>query len=341
MITISTQQGKQVEIVLESELHSPIQAGEHVRAYCHIHGSDHQRSLSIKKSSGWGHCFNAACDATVLVAEWNRPLAARLRERLHVVQPLLFPPPKAVPQWQQEELHALRSLDEQMRQALVQSQRARLYLRSRGIPLRVAQETGVGYLPPELLNGAEMRKQRGVLRRWVDRIIFPLNSPDGVGSIGRSLWHWQPGMSEAAHKSLLERENGPKRWIKTNPAGWFGADVEHFSHTILFVEGAFDRLTLLAAGLPATDIIALVGTAVQVEWLPAQVKTAVLALDGDDGGREASRRLANQLALAGLHVQLCPPDPDALGKDWNERWQHLGRRSIAPVFEVFSEAQEV
>ncbi len=148
-------------------------------------------------------------------------------------------------------------------------------------------------------------------------------------------------MSEAAHKSLLERENGPKRWIKTNPAGWFGADVEHFSHTILFVEGAFDRLTLLAAGLPATDIIALVGTAVQVEWLPAQVKTAVLALDGDDGGREASRRLANQLALAGLHVQLCPPDPDALGKDWNERWQHLGRRSIAPVFEVFSEAQEV
>lgn len=364
MITISTQQGKQVEIVLESELHSPIQAGEHVRAYCHIHGSDHQRSLSIKKSTGWGHCFNAACDATVLVAEWNRPLATRLlhfnyqgltsparpslrpstsesRERPHIVQPLLFPPPKEIPQWQQEELHALRSLDEQMRQALIQSQRARLYLRSRGIPLRVARETGVGYLSPELLNGAEMRKQRGVLRRWVDRIIFPLNSPDGMGSIGRSLWHWQPGMNEAAHKRLLERENGPKRWIKTNPAGWFGADVEHFSDTILFVEGAFDRLTLLAAGLPATDVIALVGTAMQVEWLPAQVKTAVLALDGDDGGREASRRLANQLALAGLQVQLCPPAPDTWGKDWNERWQHLGHQGIAPVFEVFPGVQDV
>ncbi len=69
MITISTNHGKQVEIVLESELRSPVGMGEHVRAYCHLHGSDHQRSLSIDRSSGWGHCFNASCGATVLVAE--------------------------------------------------------------------------------------------------------------------------------------------------------------------------------------------------------------------------------------------------------------------------------
>ncbi len=78
MITITTHQGKEVEIVLESELCSPVDMGERVRAYCHIHGSDHQRSLSINKATGWGHCFNAACGATVLVAEWNRALAKRL-----------------------------------------------------------------------------------------------------------------------------------------------------------------------------------------------------------------------------------------------------------------------
>src|SRR5205807_9581460 len=78
MITIHTQQGKAVEIVLQSELRSPVDLGERVRAYCHIHGSDHQRSLSITKATGWGHCFNAACGATVLVAEWNRPLAHHL-----------------------------------------------------------------------------------------------------------------------------------------------------------------------------------------------------------------------------------------------------------------------
>jgi len=206
--------------------------GEHVRAYCHLHGSDHQRSLSINTSTGWGHCFNAACGATVLVAEWNRPLAHHLlqryyrgltssalpsyqppalapRDRPHLVQPLLSPP-QSLPQWQQDERHALRCLDEQMRQALVHSQRARWYLRERGIPLGVARETGVGYLPSALPSGAEMRKQRGVVRRWVDRMIFPLHSPDGVGYIGRSLWHWQPGMNETVHKTLLEREAEPE-----------------------------------------------------------------------------------------------------------------------------------
>ena len=71
MITVFTRQGKRIEILFQSELCDPIPVGEYVRAYCHIHGSDHQRSLSINKTSGWGHCFNAACQALVLVAEWN------------------------------------------------------------------------------------------------------------------------------------------------------------------------------------------------------------------------------------------------------------------------------
>ncbi len=363
MITISTHQGKQVEIVLERELCRPADMGERVRAYCHIHGSDHQRSLSINKANGWGHCFN--CGATVLVAEWNRAVAKRLlqfhyrgltsaalpgyqppsqgysynRYRPYVVQPMLLPPPRSIPQWQQDELHALNALDGQMRQALIQVQRARMYLSERGIPLKVALAAGVGYLPSALLNGPEMRKQRGLLRRWADRIVFPLNSPDGQGYIGRSLWHWQPGMNETMHKTLLERPGSPKRWIKTCPAGWFGADFEILPHTVILVEGAFDRLTLLAAGFQATEIVALVGTAAPVEWLPAQVKTVVLALDGDDGGQEASSRLAEQLTLAGLGVKVCPAGQDSWGKDWNERWRRMGRRSVAPVFEAFYEAR--
>src|SRR5712692_9833474 len=78
MLTIRTQQGRRIEIVLQSELCDPLNLGEYVRAYCHIHGSDHQRSLSINKTTGWGHCFNAACNATVLVAEWNPTVAKRL-----------------------------------------------------------------------------------------------------------------------------------------------------------------------------------------------------------------------------------------------------------------------
>ena len=360
MITIITPQGKQVEIVLEHELCDPVDMGEHVRAYCHLHGSDHQRSLSINKITGWGHCFNAACQATVLVAEWNRPVAHHLlhtyyqrltsaalpsyqaphlpsTHRPSVVQPLLLPLPKTIPTWQQEELHTLQELDRQMSRAMAHSQRAQLYLHERGIPLQTALEAGVGYLPPTLFNRAQIGKERELLLRWVDRILFPLNSPFGRGYIGRSLWHWQPGMNETAHKALLERPGSPRRWIKTNPAGWFGVELEQLSDTIMLVEGAFDRLTLVAAGLLPPQIVALVGTAVQVEWLPAQVKTVVLALDGDDGGKEASSRLADQLAQAGLRVQICSLGQTTWGKDWNELWQHLGQQSLAPVFEAFSE----
>ncbi len=362
MITIATPQGKRVEIVLESELCSPVDRGTQVRAYCHIHGSDHQRSLAITKATGWGRCFNAACGAIVLVAEWNCPAAKRLlhmyyrgltsaalpsyrppemeaRCRPSFVQPMLLPPPRAIPQWQQEERDALCTLDEQMRCSLVDLPRACRYLRERGIPLEVALATGVGYLPARLLNEPQFRKQRGVLHRWTDRMIFPLHSPDGWGYIGRSLWQWQPGMKETTHKALLERPASPKRWIKTNPAGWFGQEGEQLANTILLVEGAFDRLTLLAAGLSPFAIVALVGTAVPIDWLPVCVKTVVLALDGDEGGKVASNRIADQLMQAGIHVQVCFPSQDTWGKDWNERWQCLGRRSVAPVFEALSAAQ--
>ena len=358
MITIYTSNGKQVEVILQSELCDPLNMGEYVRAYCHIHGSDHQRSLSINKATGWGHCFNAACDATVLVAEWNPQLATRLlhshyrglqsssipdyeapthRPRRPIMyQPMLIPPPKSIPQWQQDELEALLELDEEMRRALVRSQRARAYLRERGIPLDTAFSTGVCYLPATLLN--EMPEKRSLLRRWEERILFPLVSPDGKGYIGRSLWGWRPGMDEKRHKGLLDRAKTPRRWIKTGPAGWFGEDLDSLPETIIVVEGAFDRLTLLAAGFSAHEVVALAGTAMQAEWLPARTKTVVLALDGDEGGQDATGRLADRLARAGLRVQICSLREDHWGKDWNERWQHLGKRGVNSIFQALEAA---
>src|SRR5579864_3898900 len=165
MITIHTQQGKAVEIVLQSELRAPVDMGERVRAYCHLHGSDHQRSLSIDKATGWGHCFNAACEATVLVAEWNPVLANRLLEthsrrrspadapsfscmqqrRSSLRMPVdVRPPARLPPAWQQEEVAILRSLEEQLRAELVHAQRAQAYLEERKIPLELVLATGVG-----------------------------------------------------------------------------------------------------------------------------------------------------------------------------------------------------
>src|ERR1700737_2599138 len=127
MQTVTTRRGKHIALVSQYELRDPHTNGEYVRAYCHIHGSDHQRSLSIQRSNGWGHCFNASCNATVLVAEWNPGVAARLlhssatassfkqassftfaTERLPLaLQPVLLHAPQTIPQWQQDEQNTL------------------------------------------------------------------------------------------------------------------------------------------------------------------------------------------------------------------------------------------
>jgi len=180
MLTITTQQGKAIEIILQTELRDPLDVGTHLRAFCHLHGSDHQRSLSIDKATGWGHCFNATCEATVLVAEWNPALANRLLEthsrrrsaahapyslftqqrRSSRRTPVVVRTPARLPQaWQQEEVATLLSLEEQMRAALVHSPRAQAYLEERKISLELALATGVCYLPQTIPRHACLREK--------------------------------------------------------------------------------------------------------------------------------------------------------------------------------------
>ncbi len=356
MIEIITQHAQRIYIIFQFELRDPVPVGDYVRAYCHIHGSDHQRSLSINRRTGWGHCFNAACQATVLVAEWNLAATQRLvtcyyrglpaiplsapvpppRRTPLGRQPVLLLPPKVPPLWQQEERLALLSLDKEMQEALAQSTSARAYLAERGIPLSIAQATGVGYLPAALLRLPRVQAKRLLLRRWAGRLLFPLHSPDGKGYIGRSLWRWVPGMDENAHKALLDKPGAPRRWIKTNPAGWFGYDPEQLSRNIILVEGAFDRLALLAAGMRPAEVMALAGTAICTHWFPAHVNRVLLALDADIAGQQATRRLVERLEDAGIVVKMCPPPKDRWGKDWSERWRTMGPESMLPLFEAYT-----
>jgi DNA primase len=231
----------------------------------------------------------------------------------------------------------LLSMQEYMRAGLLHSARAQAYLEQRKIPLELAQATGVGYLPaaiPDTVMASS--EQKRLLHRWTERLIFPLSSPSGKGYIGRSLWGWKAGMDEKVHKALLEEEHAPKRWSKTNPAGWFGFDPVQLAESLILVEGAFDRLTLLAAGFQATEVIALVGTAAQPSWFPQQVKSIILAPDADEGGRDAMQRLAERFERAGYLVRLCPPVQDRWGKDWNERWQRIGSQSVWPLYEAYA-----
>ena len=112
-----------------------------------------------------------------------------------------------------------------MREALASSRRAQRYLDERGIPLVSASAAGVGYLSRAVWEQISPPEAQHLLKRWIGRILFPLASPLGQGFIGRTLLKWEPGMDENTHKALLERPGAPRRWIKTNPAGWFGGDA--------------------------------------------------------------------------------------------------------------------
>jgi DNA primase len=149
-------------------------------------------------------------------------------------------------------------------------------------------------------------------------------------------------MDENAHKALLDQPGAPRRWIKTNPAGWFGFETPAcLAEWVVLVEGGFDRLALLAAGLPANAVIALVGTAARPAWLTQlapKVKSVVLALDADDGGEVAMKRLAGEFWQAGFTVTRCPLPPNGWGKDWSERFRRLGPQSLWPLYDAYAHA---
>jgi DNA primase len=364
----STQRGKVIQLVSFSDLVDAVQSGERLRAYCPIHGSDHQRSLSIDLGTGWGFCYS--CHATVLVqpnatfidsSQGNRcgqrhtcgggfgDRASAEHLSVPYIRPYLLQRERSaipLPHWQQEELSALRAVAPLIREALASSWRAQLYLNERALPLTIALASGIGYLSRAAREQAQVSKeQQQLLKRWIGRIIFPLGSPDGQGFIGRTLLKWEPGMDENAHKALLDHPGAPRRWIKTNPAGWFGFDAPAcLDEQVVLVEGGFDRLVLLAAGFPANAVIALVGTAARPEWLvrfAPQVKRVVLALDADDGGAVAMERLAKEFRRAGFIVSACPPPHDQWGKDWCERWRRLGPQSIWPLYEACTQQHSI
>ena len=227
-----------------------------------------------------------------------------------------------------------------MREALTSSWRAQRYLSERDIPLTSASAAGIGYLSRAVWEQLSSPEAQHLLKRWIGRILFPLTSPYGQGFIGRTLLKWEPGMDENTHKALLDRPGAPRRWIKTNPAGWFGGDaLKQGEGPLILVEGGFDRLALLAAGIPAASVLALVGTAARpswLRWLAPQRQSVVLALDADRGGEEAMARLADEFQQAGLAVSLCPPPHDWYGKDWSERWRRLGPQSVWPLYEALA-----
>jgi Toprim-like len=247
-----------------------------------------------------------------------------------------------IDQWQLDELQCLTDIYERAKLAL-RRDRARAYLQERGIPFETAEKHGLGYIPA-LSDIEHVTPELERLRRWCDRIIFPIQTPDGqTGYCGRSLFLWETGIDEDEHKRRIDAYNlqmkelyGDKalwhqmpRWKYTYQQGFFNWQcVKDFS-AVVFVEGPFDVLALAACGLQ--NAVSIGTSSLNADALPSSVYGAIVALDIDTPGRKAAKQLETGLRRKGLDVVSCVP---ADGKDWSAEYRLNGMQGLSSLLKI-------
>ncbi len=302
-------------------------AGRYLRFYCPIHGSDHQRSLSLDPETGYFRCF--ACGAWGYLEEkrqewiqehkkkalW-RPSEGRtgpknrvgIGRSIGVEKKALVGLPRASgePEARSELEKILQEL-----QAALPGSLGEEYLRRRRIPLELAQAYGVGYAAygkwPHLAKGRLVRQWR-----W-GRLVFPHTNPAGevVNLYGRAVGSDAKVPREERHDHLP----GAK--------GVFNAQALT-GDGVFICEGAFDALSLIAAGYK--DACAIFGVnGLRWEWV--QAKWVVFCLDQDAAGGKW-RELAWEGVLRGKEVYFLPSSVYEGYKDLNEVWMATGKLDI-------------
>lgn len=177
------------------------------------------------------------------------------------------------------------------------------YLESRGIPLEIAKDYGLGYCPPGDTSFA----------RWkYGRITAPHTLPDGriVNLYGRAI-----GEEDKFNGHALEAFKREKHRHLPGAKGIFNARA--LDSDILYItEGVFDALSLLSCGYPAIAIFGLDGLSGLWQYIKAH--TLVLCLDNDKSGQEATKLLAMQATLKGKWVEFMTESQYKGCKDINE-----------------------
>lgn len=213
----------------------------------------------------------------------------------------------------------------------VAGQRAREYLRARGLTEEAMRAFGLGWAPLAWSELADELRTQGLLAfgekaglvaprqrgegyydMFRGRIIIPIRSPEGrtIAFGGR----------------LLEGDDGPKylnsreNRLYNKSETLFGTDRAREDirkrKSVVLCEGYFDCIGLHQAGVK--NAVALCSTALTPGHLSLlqrlEAKELVLLLDGDEAGRKAVERLAGALLAAGAaaRVAMLPEgdDPD-------------------------------
>ncbi|HEY2797562.1 MAG TPA: DNA primase [Thermoanaerobaculia bacterium] len=204
------------------------------------------------------------------------------------------------------------------------------YLDSRNVPPELRQSLGLGHAPDawdtlaKTLSGAfpedllieagllqPRAEAKGAYDRFRDRLLFVVKDERGrpVGFGGRAL-------SPEGEPKYLNSPESPIFSKKRLLYGLFEArEAIRRSDRVVLVEGYFDHLALLRAGVQET--VASMGTALtpeQSERLRRLCPRAIVCYDGDSAGRHATRGALSHLLALGFETAVARlpggEDPD-------------------------------
>ncbi|MFY9552356.1 MAG: toprim domain-containing protein, partial [Thermoanaerobaculia bacterium] len=192
------------------------------------------------------------------------------------------------------------------------------YLESRGVPPEMGTALSLGHapdawetlskglggaFPEDILVEAGLLQPRaegkGAYDRFRDRLLFVVRDERGrpVGFGGRAL-------SPQGEPKYLNSPESPVFSKKRLLYGLFGArEAIRKRDRVVLVEGYFDHLALLRAGVEET--VASMGTALtpeQAERLRRLTPRAIVCYDGDTAGRNATRAALQLLLAQGFEV---------------------------------------
>lgn len=308
--------------------HKPNRSGW-IRLYCPVHGGDKQLSFALNPETGFFKCFNGNCGVEGYTvesyerwkAEQNKtsrkdPHSLRLVRKSYMKQNAKH----IIPQKQEEEFTDRTDLAAKYQALLTPDSLAARYLASRGIPFELAKQYGLGFCPPgDWLFGKDNAWMYG-------RVVVPHEHPDGriVNLYGRAI-----GEKNKLPKHLRDVFDDKKHMHKRGLKGIFNVKALE-EDTVYICEGAFDALSLIAAGYPnACAIFGVNG----LRWDWVKANTLVFCLDNDTAGQESWRELAKEAVLLGKKVYFLDESTYQGYKDLNEVWVATGHIDLGEIRE--------
>jgi DNA primase len=312
--------------------------GADYRGPCPFHGGTH-RNFAVIPKKGRYYCF--VCHESGDVFSWlmkrfgmDYPGAVREMARRTGI---LIPdrPGRAGPDPHEPLYGAVAAAHDWFTRQLLELPEAKLareYLEGRDIPRDTAAVLGLGYAPTGktfltamtelgiddrvLLQAglAAQREDGQVSPRFKGRLLFPIHDLRGrpIGFGGRLLGPGEPKYLNSPETEIFHKG---KQLYNLHLAKMPIRKEE----TVILVEGYFDVLRLVLAGLE--HVVAPLGTALtpdQGVLLKRFVKDATLLYDSDRAGLQATFRAGDELLRHGFRVRVAtlPPgeDPDSLVK---------------------------